>query len=46
MFIVISYRRGLARFLIFVLNHPVLSQDGLLSVFLTEPHLETWRKQV
>ncbi|KAB5589199.1 Sorting nexin MVP1 [Ceratobasidium theobromae] len=38
-------RRGLARFLVFVLNHPVLSQDGLLSVFLTEPHLETWRKQ-
>ncbi|KAG8776854.1 Sorting nexin mvp1, partial [Ceratobasidium sp. 428] len=38
-------RRGLARFLNFVLNHPVLSQDGLLSVFLTEPHLETWRKQ-
>ncbi|KAG9089717.1 Sorting nexin mvp1 [Ceratobasidium sp. 370] len=37
--------RGLARFLNFVLNHPVLSQDGLLSVFLTEPHLETWRKQ-
>jgi sorting nexin-8 len=29
-----------------VLNHPVLSHDGLLSVFLTEPHLETWRKQV
>ncbi|KAJ1307091.1 hypothetical protein OPQ81_001209 [Rhizoctonia solani] len=38
-------RRGLARFLIFVLNHPVLSQDGLLSTFLTEPHLEVWRKQ-
>ncbi|KAG8742768.1 Sorting nexin mvp1 [Ceratobasidium sp. 414] len=38
-------RRGLARFLNFALNHPVLSQDGLLSVFLTEPHLETWRKQ-
>ncbi|KAG8711777.1 Sorting nexin mvp1 [Ceratobasidium sp. 394] len=37
--------RGLARFLNFVLNHPVLSQDGLLSVFLTESHLETWRKQ-
>ncbi|QRV89261.1 sorting nexin MVP1 [Ceratobasidium sp. AG-Ba] len=38
-------RQGLARFLNFVLNHPVLSQDGLLSVFLAEPHLETWRKQ-
>ncbi|CUA74659.1 Sorting nexin MVP1 [Cryptococcus neoformans var, neoformans B-3501A] [Rhizoctonia solani] len=38
-------RRGLARFLVFVLNHPVLSQDGLLSTFLTEPHLEVWRKQ-
>ncbi|CAE6475350.1 unnamed protein product [Rhizoctonia solani] len=38
-------RRGLARFLGFVLNHPILSQDGLLSTFLTEPHLEVWRKQ-
>ncbi|KAG8731091.1 Sorting nexin mvp1 [Ceratobasidium sp. 423] len=38
-------RRGLARFLVFILNHPVLSQDGLLSTFLTEPHLEVWRKQ-
>ncbi|EUC55985.1 sorting nexin MVP1 [Rhizoctonia solani AG-3 Rhs1AP] len=38
-------RRGLARFLVFVLNHPILSQDGLLSTFLTEPHLEVWRKQ-
>ncbi|CEL62908.1 Sorting nexin MVP1 OS=Cryptococcus neoformans var, neoformans serotype D (strain JEC21 / ATCC MYA-565) GN=MVP1 PE=3 SV=1 [Rhizoctonia solani AG-1 IB] len=33
-------RRGLVRFLSFVLNHPILSQDGLLSTFLTEPHLE------
>ncbi|CAE6421680.1 unnamed protein product [Rhizoctonia solani] len=38
-------RRGLARFLVSILNHPILSQDGLLSTFLTEPHLEIWRKQ-
>ncbi|KAF8596148.1 hypothetical protein BDV93DRAFT_611064 [Ceratobasidium sp. AG-I] len=38
-------RKGLARFLSFVMNHPVLSLDGLLSVFLTEPHLDMWRKQ-
>ncbi|KZT18651.1 hypothetical protein NEOLEDRAFT_1103309 [Neolentinus lepideus HHB14362 ss-1] len=38
-------RRGLARFLNFVLNHPVIKDDGLLTVFLTEPSFETWRKQ-
>ena len=25
-------------------NHPVIKEDGLLSVFLTEPSFETWRK--
>ena len=25
-------------------NHPVLKEDGLLAVFLTEPSLEQWRK--
>ena len=25
-------------------NHPVTKEDGLLSVFLTEPSFETWRK--
>lgn len=25
-------------------NHPVIKEDGLLSVFLTEPSLEAWRK--
>ncbi|KAI0073526.1 hypothetical protein K474DRAFT_1649455 [Panus rudis PR-1116 ss-1] len=44
-------RRGLARFLNFVmqvqflLNHPVIKDDGLLQVFLTEPSFEHWRKQ-
>ncbi|KAH7908926.1 hypothetical protein BJ138DRAFT_1067954 [Hygrophoropsis aurantiaca] len=37
-------RKGLARFLNAVINHPVIKEDGLLSVFLTEPSLETWRK--
>ncbi|KAI0924708.1 hypothetical protein AcW2_005512 [Taiwanofungus camphoratus] len=37
-------RKGLARFLNFVINHPVIKEDGLLSVFLTEPSLEAWRK--
>lgn len=26
-------------------NHPVIKDDGLLAVFLTEPSFETWRKQ-
>ncbi len=26
-------------------NHPVIRDDGLLQVFLTEPNLEAWRKQ-
>ncbi|KAH7926033.1 hypothetical protein BV22DRAFT_1194706 [Leucogyrophana mollusca] len=37
-------RRGLARFLNNVINHPVIKEDGLLAVFLSEPSLETWRK--
>lgn len=38
-------RKGLARALSFVINHPILKDDGLLAVFLTEPSLENWRKQ-
>ncbi|KAF9454352.1 hypothetical protein P691DRAFT_693036 [Macrolepiota fuliginosa MF-IS2] len=37
-------RRGLQRALNFVLNHPVLKEDGVLGVFLTAPSFETWRK--
>ncbi|KAG6879238.1 hypothetical protein C0992_004231 [Termitomyces sp. T32_za158] len=37
-------RRGLARALNFVVNHPIIKDDGLLAVFLTESSLETWRK--
>jgi sorting nexin-8 len=37
-------RKGLSRFLNFVVNHPILKTDGLLSVFLTEPNFEAWRK--
>ena len=25
-------------------NHPIIKEDGLLAVFLTEPSFETWRK--
>lgn len=25
-------------------NHPVVKEDGLLAVFLTEPSFESWRK--
>ncbi|PPQ73571.1 hypothetical protein CVT26_010372 [Gymnopilus dilepis] len=38
-------RRGLARALNFVVNHPVIKDDGVLAVFLSEPSFETWRKQ-
>ncbi|KIJ65593.1 hypothetical protein HYDPIDRAFT_87912 [Hydnomerulius pinastri MD-312] len=38
-------RKGLARFLNTVINHPVIKEDGLLSTFLSEPSLEAWRKQ-
>ncbi|EJD47959.1 hypothetical protein AURDEDRAFT_113230 [Auricularia subglabra TFB-10046 SS5] len=37
-------RRGLARAINFVVNHPVIKDDGLLAVFLTEPSFEEWRK--
>ncbi|KAK2462707.1 hypothetical protein APHAL10511_005225 [Amanita phalloides] len=37
-------RRGLARGLNFVVNHPIIKDDGLLGVFLTEPSFEIWRK--
>ncbi|KII87354.1 hypothetical protein PLICRDRAFT_112871 [Plicaturopsis crispa FD-325 SS-3] len=37
-------RRGLARFINFVVNHPIIKEDALLAVFLTEPSFETWRK--
>ncbi|KAI0084454.1 hypothetical protein BDY19DRAFT_898512 [Irpex rosettiformis] len=37
-------RRGLARFINFVVNHPVVKEDGVLAVFLTEPSFENWRK--
>jgi sorting nexin-8 len=25
-------------------NHPIIKDDGLLAVFLTEPSFEAWRK--
>ncbi|KAL0953785.1 hypothetical protein HGRIS_004969 [Hohenbuehelia grisea] len=37
-------RRGLTRALNFVINHPIIKEDGLLAVFLTEQSFETWRK--
>ncbi|RDB20865.1 Sorting nexin MVP1 [Hypsizygus marmoreus] len=37
-------KKGLARSLNFVVNHPIIKDDGLLAVFLTEPSFETWRK--
>ncbi|KAE9399516.1 hypothetical protein BT96DRAFT_1019417 [Gymnopus androsaceus JB14] len=37
-------RRGLARSLNYVLNHPIIKDDGVLSVFLTEISFEEWRK--
>ncbi|KAG2128543.1 hypothetical protein DEU56DRAFT_861385 [Suillus clintonianus] len=37
-------RKGLARFLNAVLNHPVIKEDGLLATFLSEPSFENWRK--
>ncbi|KAI0343075.1 hypothetical protein BDW22DRAFT_1228914 [Trametopsis cervina] len=37
-------RRGLARFINFVVNHPIIREDGVLAVFLTEPSFENWRK--
>lgn len=37
-------RRGLERFLRFVINHPVIKDDALLGTFLAEPSFEQWRK--
>ncbi|KAI8974512.1 hypothetical protein BD414DRAFT_424283 [Trametes punicea] len=37
-------RRGLTRFINFVVNHPVIKDDGVLAAFLTEPSFEEWRK--
>lgn len=37
-------RKGLARFLNAVINHPVIKEDGLLAAFLSEPSFENWRK--
>ncbi|KAF9482566.1 hypothetical protein BDN70DRAFT_801232 [Pholiota conissans] len=38
-------RRGLARSLNFVVNHPIMKDDGVLNIFLSEPSFEAWRKQ-
>lgn len=38
------YRRGLARFLNYVVNHPIIRADGILAAFLTESSFEQWRK--
>ena len=38
------YRRGLARFLDYVVNHPIIRGDGILAAFLTEASFEQWRK--
>ncbi|WRT68941.1 uncharacterized protein IL334_005923 [Kwoniella shivajii] len=40
-----SRRKALRRFINFVVNHPVLKDDGALNVFLTEPSFESWRKR-
>lgn len=37
-------RRGLARFLNYVANHPIIRDDGVLAAFLTEGSFEQWRK--
>jgi len=37
-------RRGLARFLDYVVNHPIIRGDGILAAFLTESSFEQWRK--
>ena len=39
------YRRGLARFLNYVVNHPIIRDDDILFAFLTESSFEQWRKQ-
>ncbi|TIA86548.1 hypothetical protein E3P99_03647 [Wallemia hederae] len=37
-------RRGLQRFVNFVINHPALKSDGLVLTFLETPSLVSWRK--
>ncbi|KAF5387312.1 hypothetical protein D9757_005774 [Collybiopsis confluens] len=37
-------RRGLARCLAYLVNHPVIKDDGVLAAFLTEISFEEWRK--
>lgn len=37
-------RRGLARFLNYVTNHPIIRDDGVLAAFLTEGSFDQWRK--
>jgi sorting nexin-8 len=37
-------RKGLQRFLGYAVNHPVIKEDGLLAVFLSEPDFESWRR--
>ncbi|CAH7690676.1 hypothetical protein PPACK8108_LOCUS26098 [Phakopsora pachyrhizi] len=37
-------RRGLQRFLTYLINHPIISKDSVLNIFLSEPSdLSTWR---
>jgi sorting nexin-8 len=43
---VLTIRKGLKRFINMLVNHPILREDGALSVFLTEPAFEAWRKRV
>ncbi|KIK61749.1 hypothetical protein GYMLUDRAFT_73257 [Collybiopsis luxurians FD-317 M1] len=37
-------RRGLARCLNYVINHPIMKDDGILAAFLSEISFEEWRK--
>ena len=37
-------RCGLARFLNYVTNHPIIRDDGVLAAFLTEGSFDQWRK--
>ena len=45
-FVVFVFRSGSVPILLkcFYRNHPVLKEDSVLAVFLTEPSLEQWRK--
>nr|ODN88644.1 sorting nexin MVP1 [Cryptococcus depauperatus CBS 7841] len=40
-----SRRLALSRFLNALVNHPVLSTDACLNIFLIEPSFESWRKR-